>query len=313
MPTRQFTCAELNDLGVPPADPSDVRYSETLLADTHVTTLKYSQQRRVVFRADDDGKTYAVTYEAEVDSGDYEGGPPPENHGWFGGTVEAEEVEQRPVVIQQWVTVSDEPGLHGPRQSLLDELTDMFEEGGVRTSIARQSAAEWMTDHTDEMAALSRARHFLEAAAAITALQNQMDAEIRAEYGGELDRDTEVESTATRRMAAMLRERSDEPAPKPAAEDPTPRAAASTAPAPLVDEPRPFEELRDTGLLWLVNRLAFHPRGVALAVHTDDAGTAHGWSLLRSSGGPMAFDTATDAEGQARAETTLAAAADTPR
>ncbi|MFD3978334.1 hypothetical protein ACFWR6_07075 [Streptomyces griseus] len=58
-----------------------------------------------------------------------------------------------------------------------------------------------------------RRAHLLEAADAITRLQEQMDQEIRAEYG-ELDRDTEVEGAATRRMADMLRERADAPAPE---------------------------------------------------------------------------------------------------
>lgn len=45
---------------------------------------------------------------------------------------------------------------------------------------------------------------------------------------------------------------------------------------------RPFSELRDTGLLWLINRVAFHPRGFALTLHTvrgDDGDTVTGWSL----------------------------------
>ncbi|MEW2068434.1 hypothetical protein [Streptomyces sp. NPDC007346] len=51
----------------------------------------------------------------------------------------------------------------------------------------------------------TRRAHLMEAADAITRLQDQMDEEIRTEYG-ELDRDTEVEGAATRRMADMLRE-----------------------------------------------------------------------------------------------------------
>lgn len=59
-----------------------------------------------------------------------------------------------------------------------------------------------------------RRAHLLEAADAVTPLQAQMDQEIRAEYG-ELDRDTEVEGAATRRMADMLRELADTPVPAP--------------------------------------------------------------------------------------------------
>lgn len=44
---------------------------------------------------------------------------------------------------------------------------------------------------------------------------------------------------------------------------------------------RPFVELRETGLLWLLNRVVFHPRGFALALHfTDDLSECVGWSLL---------------------------------
>jgi hypothetical protein len=75
--------------------------------------------------------------------------------------------------------------------------------------------------------------------------------------------------------------------------------------------PRPFAELRDTGLLWLINRLALHPRSLALALHTDETGNVLGWSLLVSDDGdPWVFDLATDADGHARAEATIAAALD---
>lgn len=40
-------------------------------------------------------------------------------------------------------------------------------------------------------------------------------------------------------------------------------------------------ELRDSGLLWLINRVVFHPRGYALALHFDDYHEeVVGWSLL---------------------------------
>jgi hypothetical protein len=83
---------------------------------------------------------------------------------------------------------------------------------------------------------------------------------------------------------------------------------AATVPATRPeDQPRPFAELRDTGLLWLINRAALHPRGTALALHTDGAGDVTGWSLLRNTdGAPWSFDPATDADGYARAEATLA-------
>ncbi|MEU1800883.1 hypothetical protein [Streptomyces sp. NPDC019937] len=105
MPTRTFTPAALAALGVPPDEPDDIQYSDVLLADEPVTTLKYTAQRRCVFRADD-GKTYAVEYEGRLDTGDYEVGDyTPDDHGWYGGTVEAVEVEKRPVTVTKWLPV----------------------------------------------------------------------------------------------------------------------------------------------------------------------------------------------------------------
>lgn len=105
MPTRHFTPAELAAFNVPPDDPDDIEYDEHVLADEFVTTLKYSAQRRVVFEADD-GKTYAVTYEAPLDTGDFEvGGEGPPDYGWYGDTVEAVEVEEREVTVVKWLPV----------------------------------------------------------------------------------------------------------------------------------------------------------------------------------------------------------------
>ena len=57
--------------------------------------------------------------------------------------------------------------------------------------------------------------------------------------------------------------------------------------------PRPFTELRDTGLLWLLNRVVFHPRGYALALHFEgelpDLGECVGWSLLGDGSEPWSM------------------------
>lgn len=42
---------------------------------------------------------------------------------------------------------------------------------------------------------------------------------------------------------------------------------------------QPFSELRSSGLLWLINRVVFHPRGFALALSVRD-GEPAGWKLL---------------------------------
>lgn len=52
----------------------------------------------------------------------------------------------------------------------------------------------------------------------------------------------------------------------------------------MTDDYRPWNDLRESGLLWLINRVVLHPRGYALAIHyegdADDLGAALGWSLM---------------------------------
>jgi len=107
MPTRTFTIAELADLGVPPDSPDDIEYSDTLLADEPVTILKYTQLRRCVFQADDDTR-WAVEYEAPMEMGDFEvDGGGPDDHGWYGDTIEATAVEEREVTVTKWMPIED--------------------------------------------------------------------------------------------------------------------------------------------------------------------------------------------------------------
>jgi hypothetical protein len=42
---------------------------------------------------------------------------------------------------------------------------------------------------------------------------------------------------------------------------------------------RGFEELSDTGILWLINRVVFHPRGFAMSIHIDAEGKYDGWNI----------------------------------
>ncbi|MDX3019899.1 hypothetical protein [Streptomyces acidiscabies] len=107
MPVRHFTFAELAAYNVPPEDRTDLSYEEHVIADEHVTILKYTAQRRCVFLADD-GRTYAVEYEARIDTGDYEvGDGMPDDHGWHGDSVEAVEVEERSVTVVRWEPVDE--------------------------------------------------------------------------------------------------------------------------------------------------------------------------------------------------------------
>jgi hypothetical protein len=71
-------------------------------------------------------------------------------------------------------------------------------------------------------------------------------------------------------------------------------------------DPRPLEDLRDSGLLWLINRVLFHPRGHALALHVDEEGHAVGWSLVGDGSEPWRYaDEVEERDLLARAEQTL--------
>lgn len=77
------------------------------------------------------------------------------------------------------------------------------------------------------------------------------------------------------------------------------------------DEARPWSELRSTGLLWLVNRQVFHPRGFALALVADAAtGEIKGWRLLGDGREPWRFDGSEDEHFANATETLTPRAAD---
>ena len=62
-------------------------------------------------------------------------------------------------------------------------------------------------------------------------------------------------------------------------------------PAPEV---RALPELRSSGLLWLINRVVFHPRGYALALEVNEDGDVEGWSL--AGGGTEPYEFAPDVD-----------------
>lgn len=69
----------------------------------------------------------------------------------------------------------------------------------------------------------------------------------------------------------------------------------------------PFDDLRATGLLWLLNKSCLHPRGYALAFHYDGDGELSGWKLLGDGSEPWQFDVDTENDAFARVEAFLAA------
>lgn len=74
-------------------------------------------------------------------------------------------------------------------------------------------------------------------------------------------------------------------------------------------ELQPLSELSTSGLLWLINRVVFHPRGLALALNQGEGDDITGWLLLAAEAGePFSFPNRDDEMGYQRAEATLRAA-----
>jgi hypothetical protein len=69
---------------------------------------------------------------------------------------------------------------------------------------------------------------------------------------------------------------------------------------------RPLRELMDSGMLWLINRSTFHPRGFSLVLETDDnTGDVIGWKLLGNGQELWSFQHHNDEEKFFKAEATL--------
>lgn len=103
--TRTFTVAELDALGVPPDsdDPDD--WTEFIVADEDLGRLKYTQHRRAVFHTgEENGRAWAVEYEAGTGS---EVDGEPENHGWYGDTVDAVAVRAVRGAATEWLTIEE--------------------------------------------------------------------------------------------------------------------------------------------------------------------------------------------------------------
>lgn len=73
-------------------------------------------------------------------------------------------------------------------------------------------------------------------------------------------------------------------------------------------ESHPFKELGDTGLLWLINKVVFHPRGYAFALDYEYKGAPEplGWSLHGDGTEPWVFASGIDDEKFAAVEQFLA-------
>lgn len=70
-------------------------------------------------------------------------------------------------------------------------------------------------------------------------------------------------------------------------------------------EARGFDEIRESGLLWLINKALFHPRGYALAWVKDENGNTEGWTILGDGSEPWCFSEEIDNEYFGKAEREL--------
>lgn len=92
---------------------------------------------------------------------------------------------------------------------------------------------------------------------------------------------------------------------------PPPPAPLNGYPPNSTERGRPFSELYGSGLLWLINRVAFHPRGFRLAlVANTETGEVTGWELQGDGSEPHWFPENLDRSRFAEAEATLRRAAE---
>lgn len=69
---------------------------------------------------------------------------------------------------------------------------------------------------------------------------------------------------------------------------------------------RPLSDLQETGMLWLINRVVFHPRGLALALARNrETGEIVGWRIEGDGSECFAFTEADDDESFAQAQAFL--------
>lgn len=83
---------------------------------------------------------------------------------------------------------------------------------------------------------------------------------------------------------------------------------------PLKTEIEPMSTFRKNGLLWYINRVAFHPRGFALALDENEAGEITGWQLwYEANGETWCFTPEQDDESFAQFEALLERARKEPQ
>ena len=156
MTTRHFTRQQLENIGVPfELDGDDTCATE--LSDELISSERWTNVHRLVFRHPETGLAYQVTY--EVGSTEHQDGIDPWHR--HGKTIPATEVEQRPVVTQQWkpVDAPRDPGL----DAVLPAWEAMYEPGNVsdyligyanHEAAAKGAAVAWLRSQKDEVGRL---------------------------------------------------------------------------------------------------------------------------------------------------------------
>ncbi|MFE4671066.1 hypothetical protein [Streptomyces sp. NPDC056723] len=158
---RIFTREQLDTWGLPddlPTEEHATKFPEAPveLHREQVDSRRWVSVHELIFRAPDDGLTYQVFYEQGLTENQDDTDP------WnFDDAIKATEVEQRPVVVQQWTPVD------APADRSLDELLPaweaMYEPGNVSDYLigyanseagAKGAAEAWLRSEKDEVGRL---------------------------------------------------------------------------------------------------------------------------------------------------------------
>lgn len=106
MTTRTFTVAELEAIGIPHRRTAPPEGRAERLHEEQTDTGRWVSAHWLVFRAPDDGRAWAVTYE----QGLTELQDDTEPWGYGRTEVTATEVEERQVTVTRWLPVCGETG-----------------------------------------------------------------------------------------------------------------------------------------------------------------------------------------------------------
>lgn len=106
MTTRTFTVTELAELGIPDEWTAEEGQQAERLHEEQTDTGRWVSAHWLVFRAPDDGRAWAVTYE----QGLTELQDDTEPWGYGRTEVTATEVEERQVTVTRWLPVCGETG-----------------------------------------------------------------------------------------------------------------------------------------------------------------------------------------------------------